>query len=417
MSPVSKIRPFLPRLLFSLTILIIPFLATRFFSSQPRALGPDMHSNLPTQGASFSELSDLAMVSSTEGWAVGYAEPCSSGRMSSCHPLLKHNLHSTWSSVPLPFSGALNTVSMLSATDGWAGGYEGLLLHYDGHAWQHLTDPQGISFLHLQMFSDTDGWAIGAPREPAGTEILHDEGGTWTAQVLPTSLGTGMQYDLSPQALAMLSPQEGWAVGSLIPRLRGGTSTTSPRAAGGAVTLHYRAGHWTISTFIPDADLQSISMSSATEGWAVGDTETTKLEGPTTPRPTEVQTPLLLHYTRGKWLQEANPINNPMIDFLNTVSMTSMTDGWSAGPQGGLAPLPLATMLHYNGRRWSEVRMPMLTNTGAMINRIAMISATEGWAVGSLTRAGIGTSDVTTPLILHYQHGAWSLYDSHDSSR
>jgi len=294
---------------------------------------------------------------------------------------------------------------MLSASDGWAGGGDGLLLHYDGHTWQQAANPLKISFSHLQMFSDTDGWAVGST-DQLGTAIWHYDGGIWTPEGPHTLALQGTPYDVSMQALAMVSPTEGWAAGMLIGQVSSGTPPTAPRTNGGAVLLHYSAGHWSLATRIPDGLVSAISMASATEGWAMGDTENTR---PATPTPAVHETPLLLHYSRGRWRQVANPVLNPTVCCLDTVTMRSASDGWAAGPESGLEPLPIATMMHYTGGRWVAVRMPMLAQTDATIARIVMISATEGWAVGSLRRFNIDAADVTTPLILHYQRGEWRL--------
>lgn len=351
-------------------------------------------------------LNDLAFVSPTEGWAVGAAAPCGTNRASGCTPLLRHYLHGTWVSVPLPFSGWLNTLSMLSVSDGWIGGYDGLLLHYDGHTWQQMVEAQGTTFLQLHMFSDTNGWAIGYPQGATTIEVLHYDGHTWTPQAPLSHLSLGQQYELSAQALAMVSPSEGWVVGALVQQVREGTPSTAPRTAGGAVILHYMAGQWILAKRIPDGNLTTISMASATEGWAMGNTEGTR---PATPTPAVQQTPLVLHYAQGQWKQMTNPVSNPDVCCLDTVTMRSISDGWAAGPESGVSPRPLATMLHYTGRQWKAAPMPVVVGTSATITRIVMTSATEGWAVGAFTR--FGSPDRTAPLILHYQRGTWSFLD------
>ncbi len=391
----------------AVVVLALLLLAPWLLVGHARAQQLSLNSNFLGQGVTMGELSDLALVSPTEGWAVGYSAPCSSSRASSCTPLLRHYLDGTWGAVALPFPGWLNTLSMLSATDGWAGGYDGLLLHYDGHTWQRVAEAQGATFLQLHMVSDTDGWAIGYPQGAPTIEVLHYDGHTWTPQALLSGLTLGQQYELSAQALAMVSPSEGWVVGALVQQVREGTPPTAPRTGGGEVILHYLAGQWSLAARIPDGNLTTISMASATEGWAMGNTEDTR---PATPIPAVQQTPLVLRYTQGRWKQIANPIPNPDVCCLSTVTMRSVSDGWAAGPESGISPRPLATMLHYTEHQWKTVPMPVVTGTSATITRIAMTSATEGWAVGAFTR--FGTPDRTAPLFLHYQKGVWSLLDA-----
>jgi len=68
---------------------------------------------------------------------------------------------------------------------------------------------------------------------------------------------------------------------------------------------------------------------------------------------------------------------------LNSVFMTSATDGWAVGLGGAI--------YHYTGGGWS-----VYTTTGSTLNSIFMLSANEGWAVGNG-----GT-------IFHYSAGQWA---------
>lgn len=386
-------------------VLALALLAPWLLVGQAQA-GAQAASHETAAPGPWNGVNDLAFVSATEGWAVGYAEPCATNQASSCTPLLWHYLHSQWLSVSLPFAGWLNTLSMRSPTDGWAGGYDGLLLHYDGHTWQRVANTQDATFLQLQMFSERDGWAIGSLPGAPTTEVLHYDGQTWTQEEPLATLSPFRHSILAAQALAMVSPTEGWVVGTLISSAQSDTLPPLPRGKDGAVILHYVAGHWSLAVQIPDGMLAAISMASATEGWAMGNTEGTH---PATPTPAVQQTPLLLHYAGGRWKQVANPVANPVVCCLSTITMRSASDGWAAGPESGLEPRPLATILHYTGGRWTAVRVPVRSGMEATITRIMMLSATEGWAVGSLRRFGSDAPDDTTPLLLHYQHGGWTL--------
>ena len=390
-------------------LLSLSLLAPRLQVSPAQAVELPMSSLSGVQGP-WNGWSDLAFVSPTEGWAVGYAEPCATNLLSSCTPRLKHYLQGAWSAVPLAFPGWLTTISMLSPRDGWAGGYDGLLLHYDGVTWQHQALAQRVSLLHLQMLSDTDGWAVGSTNTSNGTGVWYYDGQTWTQEGPRSMRLQGTQYDLTIQALAMVSPTEGWATGMLVQQ-QSGTHPTAPQRYGGAVVLHDLAGRWSLAARIPDGNLTTLSMTSATEGWAMGNTEGTQ---PATPTPAVKETPLLLHYTQGHWKQVANPVANPLVCCLSTVTMRVASDGWAAGPESGLEPLPLTAMVHYTGGRWTNVHMPVVVNTSATITRIVMTSSTEGWAGGALTRTSsrTGAPDATTPLILHYQHGVWNITGS-----
>ena len=397
---------FLPGLAWWAGVLLTVALASHLLIGPALAQQGAQARGVPTAQGPWNGWSDLAFVSPTEGWAVGYAEPCATSLASSCVPLLKHYLHGVWSSVSLPFSGWLTTISMLSARDGWAGGPD-MLLHYDGVTWQHVANEQHLSFLQLQMLSDTDGWAI-TSGATGSIAISHYDGQTWQPQGLPTITHQGTRYDLLPQALAMVSPTEGWATAMIVRSVGSSTTLAAPQTYEGAVILQYRAGRWSLAAQIPQGDLSAISMASATEGWAMGNTEDTQ---PATPTPAVHQTPLLLHYSRGRWQRVANPVTNPVVCCLSTVTIRTASDGWAAGPESGLEPRPLATMMHYTRGRWTGVPMPTRGSAKATITRMVMTSASDGWAVGSLNSMSIDHPDFTTPLMLRYHQGAWSLID------
>src|SRR5690348_15100014 len=112
----------------------------------------------------------------------------------------------------------------------------------------------------------------------------------------------------------MVSPEEGWAVGSTQPNLNAPHTrrTDDPTTHFlDPVLLHYQQGRWdevpfpaftalqVYGTYTPDMALSSISMVSATEGWAVGSTVL-----PSTPhRLVDGLTfGVLLHYHAGQWV-------------------------------------------------------------------------------------------------------------------
>jgi photosystem II stability/assembly factor-like uncharacterized protein len=69
------------------------------------------------------------------------------------------------------------------------------------------------------------------------------------------------------------------------------------------------------------------------------------------------------------------------------VSMVSANQGWAVGSQEGTG-----IMVHYQGGQWSPVQIPGGTEP---LSSVDMLSASEGWAVGER-----GT-------ILHYSFGLW----------
>ncbi len=418
---VRRAAPFGPhrprRLLSGLAslaaVLVIALLAGALFASRAQLVNrPVQPAVQPTpqiaQLGPYSHLFDISMVSPTEGWAVGEASscvkpsdphPCVTG-----YPLMLHYKNGRWSRVAVPFTkttarnDVLNEIEMLSATDGWASSTQGRLLHYDGNAWKLVAGPPQTNLLYFRFFSDTDGWAIGSGTERPTANIMHYNGKTWTAQPLPAGLGLGPSTYQVESTLAMISPTEGWATYTVFQEPQ---STPKPQWPSKASILHYANGVWTVQKSIPgNAVLESISMTSATDGWAVGLLDAASDSPPA----------LLFHYTQGRWVQVDN--NLPSAGW---VSVVSATDGW-------MTVGDLQTLAHYNGSQWVPVAFSPAVKRALgdyVISRLYMTSTTEGWAVGRANYREVNPPTLNRPgeeganaLILHFHNGVWSIVNS-----
>jgi hypothetical protein len=412
-------------------MVIVILVATLLF----RQAGPSGATTIgvptPTAG-SLVILRDISMVSSTEGWAVGYiqqrndSDGIQPGDGIPSRALLMHYKSGTWFRVPVAGDGELDSISMLSAKDGWAVGYrhsnrQPIILHYNGQSWKSVAASLQNSLSFIQMLSDTDGWAIGTPipGSPKTDSILHYNGQSWTPQPLPASLDT-LAYSLLLSDLFMASPTEGWTVGYTIPPVVG--NQDNPTEQPTSYILHYTGGQWTVAETFPGTRLTSLSMTSVSDGWATGTNVTATQES--NPVPTTVLTPtslLLLHYTGGTWVSVANPegtSSDPYATFkditgiegVQHVSMTSAEDGWLI--TGANANSSYPALLHYDGKQWNAVQMPAFQDTSAyVIAGISMLSPTEGWAVG-WSRLQDGAAPTYAALILHDHNGIWSVAQS-----
>ena len=236
-----------------------------------------------------------------------------------------------------------------------------------------------------------------------GCSFTYD-GHNWTPVQLPASLGINKQVSMVFDNLAMVSPEEGWMAGTLY----GG----SPSQVG--FILHYFNGQWTVQYRLDNAQLGSLSMLSASDGWATGSTATFT-NTPANGMPTVAQTshPLLLRYVQGKWTTATNLLSDPSAG-AGQIQILSATDGWMTGQN-------ISTWLHYNGKQWLPVTFPALKTLIVVNLSVQFLSATEGWAVGTQiinaqsVQTGHGTSyrsDDNVPLLLHFHDGAWSIFHS-----
>lgn len=305
------------------------------------------------------KLNSLFMLSASEGWAVGDSQPTinitktvAGSRVSTALPAIFHYDGSTWNLVPAPrfpdFPYSPSAYNLTSVTFG----------------------PPSSSFI-----SRNDGWAVGfnitfpipspefpgtSPPQPPNATALHWDGVAWRVQTGGLSGGNAGPL----WSAFMVSSTDVWAVG----QNRTGTTLGQPVATG--TFWHWTGvpglgGGWNLVqppvTNIP----YSVFMVSATEGWAVGSGGS------------------IYHYTGGSWTSFTSPVSTA----LRSVYMISPTEGWAVGDGG--------TILHYTSGTWSGPVSPGTTTSNLF--SVVMVSSTEGWAAGA---AG---------ALLHYSGGTWTL--------
>jgi hypothetical protein len=71
-------------------------------------------------------------------------------------------------------SYSLYSVAMLSASDGWAVGTAGTILQYTGRQWITVASPTNNALLSVAMVCATEGWAVGVD----GTILHYTTSGT-----------------------------------------------------------------------------------------------------------------------------------------------------------------------------------------------------------------------------------------------
>lgn len=381
-----------------------------------------------------AQLRRVVMRSATDGWIVGWNQ----ANDPSGYALVLHYDGHAWQQVEAPvFSKAYSTLGLLSvaeAPDGevWMAGTrpqgsciqegaDAIMFRYNGHAWSsEPVTPSSASIFNIAMLSASDGWAVGFQpggvladsncqidqSKPGQGIILHYQHGQWQeAALIP---GDGQVWYFQLVALAMVSPDEGWAVG-----------------AEGTI-VHYHNGVWArVPSPIAQEGgaLYSVAMVSATEGWAVGDYGT------------------ILHYHNGAWSVMANtppqpaPTATPQLDLsqysLHGISMVSPTEGWAVGNTWTMVNTGSSSVrmdggdpviLHYQSGRWTPQPLPdykQRLKCGAntivcpafALRSIYMVSATEGWAAGSSVLPP-NADGITFALLLHYSSGRWELVDT-----
>lgn len=266
-------------------------------------------------------------------------------------------------------AGALNAVAAVSASNAWGvgmtDGYQTLVEHWDGTAWQHVRSPSpggGGHLFAVAVLSARIAWAVGGtaavPQRPGGgpltAVILRWGGSRWRA--VPTHLRLGPDQVAALQGVAVTSAHNAWAVGYITHILADGNLTSR------ALIMRWNGRTWRrVPTRLPFA-LQAVAATSAHNAWAVGTNDAvTKL--------------VILHWNGVGWRKV--PSGTPRGDgVLFGVAATSARNAWAVGQLDSAAPL----ILQWNGTTWRHVQLP---DTGrATLYSVAATSARNAWAIG-----------------------------------
>ena len=165
---------------------------------------------------------------------------------------------------------------------------------------------------------------------------------TWTITPGPTS-GYGLLSDVFA-----VSPANAWAVGA---QAGGGTGRDNQ------LIEHWNGRQWQVAAVPPVSQfstrLLSVSGTSATDIWAVGDQQTSD----TGPYPPEVT--LIMHWNGVSWTRVPSPNPGAFVNRLEFVKAFGHSDVWASGffqNADGLSSSDL--LLHWNGASWSQVATP-----------------------------------------------------------
>ena len=323
------------------------------------------------------QLTSIAMVSTTDGWAIDNNAPTSSS-------LLRYTGNDwrlyQFPTTSLSYRPTLIALTMLSPNDGWAVGND--IMRYHNGVW--AEDPEGSALLKadptvmlssIAMASPDDGWAIGGQSTQTATVpfILRYHQGHWTTTTIPALMKELANPNGTPsiylRSIALADPNNGWIIAEQIP----------PNGPATSFTLRLHAGQWSLVQTAIVGQFLGIATPSPDEAWAVGST----LDG----------LGLIAHFQNDVWSLVPSPTPN----VLHAITMFGPSSGWIVG-EGALA-------LRYDGAQW-RVASPVIH--GVALTMISMPSPLDGWAAGWVN-GNIGGGSV----MLHCQAGRWSVYHTH----
>ena len=253
--------------------------------------------------------------------------------------------------------GCLTAVWGSSPSRVFAVGSKGIILRYDGSAWDYMTSGTMYQLNGVWGSSATNVFAVGQ----SGT-ILHYDGSTWSRMSLPGSFGRMDATTFS--GVWGSSSHDVFAVGDTV----GGLGSN-------ATILHYDGNVWSLMTGgAKDDVLRGVWGSSASDVFAVGERHTPSAVNTSNPLRA-----LILHYDGTAWSVVMVSNVDTANDYLRAVWGSSPSDVYAVG----------TTRAHYDGSVWSMVSGDGMAVWGS--------SATDIFAMGC------------RGSIVHYDGNTWSL--------
>jgi hypothetical protein len=327
----------------------------------------------PNVGQTSSVLYDVAIVSATDMWAVGYYISQSDDYQT----LIMRWDGNQWNLVPSPNVGdgdnALRGISVVSANDVWAVGEystpqvttKALILHWDGSQWSVVAGPDigdSDSLNQVDAITSNDVWAVGEYGVKGGSRPLtvHWDGFVWTEVATPFE----GQYN-TLRGVSAVGANDIWAVGNYYESTFGFA----------AFILHWDGIAWSRvpTPKLPgESNLMSVSAISADDAWAVGYLIEDGISYHT----------FVLQWTGADWIWVPSP-SSADNDILLDVSALSPGDVWAVGWSIETVQGRSQTFtIHWDGSMWTRVPSP---NSDFGVNRlygVAAVWANDVWAVG-----------------------------------
>ncbi|MBI4675253.1 MAG: hypothetical protein HY741_26725 [Chloroflexi bacterium] len=311
-----------------------------------------------------SGLDAIAVVAPNDIWAGG--RYWQEGQIDG-HTLLEHWDGTQWTLVDTPDVGGIDDIFVAAPNDIWALGFAfkpntQYLLHWDGSTWQKV--PLDIYALALGGTSGTDIWALGSP-----SMIRHWDGASWSP--VPGPDPSSIAESISD--VKAFTPNDAWAVGHWY------FNVTSH----GGIILHWDGTAWTYTYRGSGGSLLSVAGTSGKDVWIGGSTQYAHGR--------------LYHWDGQQWRVSRGP--QPL---RGTVAYTGLAalatdDVWTVG---GVQTYPIgqyyALLGHWDGKRWSSVPTPTLSESHNWLAAVAVVNAEDVWAVGAQ-----GEIDAEQTLIMH----------------
>ena len=243
--------------------------------------------------------------------------------------------------------------------------------------------PHNAQLVDLAMTSPNDGWAVGSylnANQVTEPLIMQYHDCRWSPVYVAALYGLD---NVSLTSISMVSATEGWATFGIMPPQTGQT---------GQMLLHYTHGQWRRVTLPSILDggswISKVVMLSPDEGWLLVNVEGRTVKWTNT----------LVHYAHGTW-----SVVTPPFPFISDIATVAPNDLFIAGAQDLVG---LHSYLgHYHDGVWSTTSAP-----GVRLGALRMLSPTDGWVVATIPSSNnLEPAGGLAPL--HFNGGTWSRVD------
>jgi hypothetical protein len=238
------------------------------------------------------------------------------------------------------------------------------------------------------VVSANDIWAVGSFYNTS-TLIEHWNGSHWS---VVTSPNPGDERNVL-YGIGVVSANDIWVVGFRY----------DAAATVGTLIEHWNGTSWSV---VPSPNpgydsnvLYGIGVVSANDIWAVGNFYNTASD--------VYEQTLIEHWNGTSWSVVPSPNPGAAYNFLYGIEVISANDIWAVGGFRNTSGAEQTLIEHWNGSHWSVVTSPSPGANGTL-RGIAVVSARNIWAVGSF----YNTSGAEQTLIEHWNGSHWSVVTS-----
>jgi hypothetical protein len=279
---------------------------------------------------------------------------------------------------PLPFGYDLNGVFAVSASNVWAVGAGGAIVHYDGQNWSSVPSPTNQTLYDVWARSATDIWVAagngglmlhstdGATFKTMSTTFTTDQTklvwGTADHLYVPTAYTNVLVFDGTTW-----TKQVAFARADTVPSAISGTANNDVWVVAADGYIAHFNGTWNNtrnSNNLQDTNLSGVWAHTATDAWGVNNAG------------------YVLHnaaaYNAGAatfgFTFSGAPLDNG-VGSVSSIWGTSATSIYVNGAKGG------ATFYHFNGTAWTGLPIQN-TKDVSVLNRVHGTADTDVWSVG-----------------------------------